>query len=178
MAKGPPPATPKTKRPATKYTVIRDTREHEGHGWHFDESPSCDGTSIEKLNTGDYAVKGLEHIMTIDRKGSCNEFVSNLYQDRFLKELGRMREIPHPYVVLEFDFEEIAEWHLHYPRIRGRVPRHWKTPGAVLARFHEIQIKCPWVQFVFAGFYGREFASSLFKRIARQYGRTAAAGEA
>ena len=46
------------------YTVIRDTREQEGHGWTFNahtpehRPPRCDGMTVDTLQTGDYSLVG------------------------------------------------------------------------------------------------------------------------
>ena len=52
----------------TRFTVIRDTREKEGHGWWFDENAYCIGTEKTKLDIGDYSIKDKEHILCIERK--------------------------------------------------------------------------------------------------------------
>lgn len=149
------------------YTVVRDTREKEGHGWWFDRSSVCGGTVARALKTGDYTLDGFEDVFTVDRKGSSNEFVGNLYDDRFLRELVRMRDFEYAAIVLEFELEELARWHEVHPRIK-RTPRHWKVPGAILAKFWQVQLAHPWVHFVFAGSSGKAVVSSLFKRQVEQ----------
>ena len=57
----------------TRFTVIRDTREKEGHGWWFDENAYCIGTEKTKLDIGDYSIKDKEHILCKERKESVSE---------------------------------------------------------------------------------------------------------
>lgn len=144
--------------------IIRDTREKEGQGWWFESGTAFGGTLQKKLDTGDYSIAGLEKVVTVERKGSASEFVGNLYQPRFLAELKRMADIEFPVVLLEFEYEELHLWHKRHPRIR-RVPRHWKVPGAIPARFWETRLKFPHVEFLFAGLFGQEATLSLFKRV-------------
>jgi hypothetical protein len=152
--------------------VVRDTREKDGKGWTFAASPACAGTVEAKLETGDYALQGLEGVAAIDRKGSAVEFVGNLYDGRFHRELERMKAYELAVVVLEFDYDKVARWHECYPKVRAgqRVPRHWTVPGAVQAKFMEVQLAYPHVSFLFAGPHGRQAVSSLFKRVWAKHG--------
>ena len=43
---------------APSFTVIRDTREQEGY--YFSEYGACAGMIEQKLDTGDYAIAGME----------------------------------------------------------------------------------------------------------------------
>jgi hypothetical protein len=155
-----------------KYTVIRDTREKLGHGWTFPSSPVCEGTIPQALKTGDYTLVGYEEILTIDRKGSLAEFVGNLQQKRFERELQRMAGFEVAAVFLEFDFEEMRRWPegSGIPSNRRRYMKFNKH--VLLARFWEIQLKYPHVLFMFVGPYGREAAASLFKRVIEKYGKS------
>lgn len=157
-------------RKRNKYLVKRDTREKAG-GWFFPESDWCEGTCNATLKTGDYTLEGFEEKFCIERKKTCAEFAMNVFQDRFERELCRLDEFEHPYLVLEFTFEEI----INFPWGSG-VPRHrWNqlktTPQLLLKRLHEIQIEHPKVRICFVGTRAREFSSSLFKRIIEHYER-------
>ena len=72
--------------PQEPYLVIKDTREKQG--WDFPQSHSCVGTSIEKLDTGDYTIDGHRDTLCVERKGSVSEFAGNLVQEkeRFVRE--------------------------------------------------------------------------------------------
>lgn len=166
-----PPAAEPTNPPAAKarYTVIRDTREKEGQGWHFAPSTSCQGTVRRKLDTGDYTIEGMESLFTVDRKGSIAEFAGNIYQGRFARELERMASFKLAIVLLEFDYEDIVNW----PQ-SSDIPRaRWKylkvTRALFQKRLWELQIAHPHVHFIFAGLHGKEAMSSLLKRAAQSY---------
>ena len=75
---------------ATKYTVIKDTREQEG--WFFTQTTACDGMVREKLDTGDYSLRGYEELLAIERKGKISEFARNIVENRFERELERLED--------------------------------------------------------------------------------------
>ena len=59
-----------------RFTVIRDTREKKGHGWFFEDDGSyCEGTSISKLDVGDYSIDGLEHMLCHKSYKECQAFL-------------------------------------------------------------------------------------------------------
>lgn len=153
------------------YTVIRDTREKNGEGWVFGETSTCLGTVSETMHTGDYTLSGLESIITVERKGSVKEFAGNLTQPRFERELERMATFKYAYVILEFELSDIMSW----PVGCGLPPYKWRcirtSKYFLLSRFWELQMKYPYVRFLFVGKHGKEAVSSLFKRIAEQYGK-------
>ena len=106
----------------SKFTVIRDTREKEGHGWWFDESAYCNGTINTKLDVGDYSIEDMEHLLCIERKKSVSEFAVNCGQKRFHKELERMSSFPHAFLLFEFGWTDIDR----YPQ-GSEIPKHkWK----------------------------------------------------
>ena len=57
------------------FTVIKDTREQDG--WTFERFDTryhtCTGMVLQKLETGDYSLKGMENIFCVERKGSVAE---------------------------------------------------------------------------------------------------------
>jgi hypothetical protein len=161
------PPAPSEAKP--RFLVVRDTREKEGKGWWFAASTRCAGTLNEKLDTGDYSLKGLEHLVCVERKGSASEFVGNLSEARFTRELDRMANFAYAVVILEFDYEELAQWHTMHPKMK-RVPKFWTQPGVIESMFWRVASKYPNVHFLFAGRHGKTAANSLFKRIFEQHG--------
>lgn len=159
-----PTKTTKSDSPAPKIVIVRDSREKEGYGWRFPNMV------IKKLDTGDYSVEGFEQTITIDRKGSASEFVGNLYQKRFERELERMSTFKYAVILLEFELDTIANWHANHPRMK-RVPKHWKWKGAILSQFWKISLKYPHVHFIFAGSDGKAIALSMLKRGVELYGK-------
>lgn len=156
------------------YHVFRDTSEHEGHGWWFDESPVCSGTTKKNLFTGDYSIDGFydSKIFVIERKGKVAEFVGNItiaekWAD-FKDELQRLEEFKHPFVICEFPFSLLEK----YPVDSGVPKRLWKhirvQPQFLVKRFMEINLRFK-TKFIFADAGGKALASSLFKRMVEMY---------
>lgn len=92
------------------YTVIRDTREQEGHGWTFNahvpdcRPPRCEGMIIDTLQTGDYSLVGYTDLLVIERKADFSELWGNYSSKKrpaFEAEMERMSKIKHPYIIIE-----------------------------------------------------------------------------
>lgn len=146
------------------YTVIRDTSEKENFGWWFDADDRCAGTVKASLDTGDYTIQGYESIFTIERKANTAEIAQNIYEKRFVAELERMLDFKHPFFVMEFTMDDI----MRFP-VNSGIPRHlWSklktTPAKLLKDLTTYQVKYG-VPIIFAGEFGPEVATSLFKRI-------------
>ena len=105
-----------------RFTVIRDTREKEGHGWWYDEDAYCIGTESTKLDVGDYSIKDKEHVLCIERKESASELAGNCGEKRFLKELKAMGSFPHAFLLLEFSWDDLER----YPVGSGIPNSKWK----------------------------------------------------
>lgn len=148
-----------------KYTVIRDTREQSGRGWVFEPEKDCLGTKTQTLSTGDYTLEGFEHLLSIERKGRISEFVKNICEDRFEKELCRLDDFLWPFIILEFTVDDIFNW----PKSSGLSPKMISTlktsPRFILKRINDILVKHK-TKVIFAGLYGKSFAESIFKRVA------------
>lgn len=155
-----------------RYTVIRDTREHEGKGWLFPPGDSCRGTFVGTLDTADYTLLGYEDVFRLERKGSVAEFVANITQKEkwadFKAELERLEAYEAPFLVLEFDLEQVAA----YPDGSGlpwAVRRKVRVkPQFFLKRLLEIELAFK-TKIIPAGRRGKEVASSLFKRIVERW---------
>lgn len=83
------------------FTIIVDTREQMP--WEF----GFHTTSKRKLDTGDYSIQGMESLFTIERKMSVSEIANNITENRFKDVLDRLGKIPHSYLIMEFDIEDI-----------------------------------------------------------------------
>lgn len=151
-----------------RYTVIRDTREKDGHGWTFDKHPPerkypphCDGTIIEKLDTGDYSLSGYEDILSLERKDGFVELWAN-YSDRqrFENEMERMSSIRHSYVIIE---SSITSDHLGLSP-----PQYTKgVPGKALFKWlMSISVKYG-VKILPAGDCGKYMARLIFEEVVR-----------
>ena len=155
------------------YTVIRDTREKAG--WDFEPSESCLGTTVATLKTGDYSLVGYEHLFTLERKQSPQEFCSNLTQSEkwsaFKRELERLETIPHTAIICEFPLSLLVS----YP-VGSGIPRHlWPKirvkPQFLIKRVCEIQLSFKTPILFADGGSGKVLASSMFKRIVERYGQ-------
>lgn len=149
-----------------KYTIIRDTQEKDNHGWIFHPDVNCYGTEEFKLKTGDYTIKGLEDIFTIERKSSTAEIAMNIYQPRFERELERLEQLKYPIIICEFEFNDI----LIFPHNSGIPQNKWhklRTTGNYLfGRIMDYQVRFK-TRWIFAGDDSMNAATSIFKQVAR-----------
>lgn len=155
---------------APSFTVIKDTREQEGY--FFSEFNTCAGMIEEKLDTGDYSIKGLEDKICIERKGCVEELAINLGQKKhaFLNEIERMQPFPHKYLILEFSAEDLIK----FPK-DTRIPVKNKSALKITGKY---MLKCLIefelyndVHVLFCGNKHSAFlvVSSIFKRINEMY---------
>lgn len=145
-----------------KYTIKIDTREQ--YYWDFPEDKYCEGSIFEKVDTGDYTIKGLEHLLTIERKATVCELANNITQDRFFREMDRMRPLKFKFLVLEFEMSDVFQ----FPNVEC-MPKHIRKKSRIGGKFimqklNDIQIDYG-VSVNFAGAYGLEFATSIFKKV-------------
>ena len=153
------------------YYVIQDTREKQGY--FFGTFGSCKGMKRQKLDTGDYTVEGLEDKLCIERKASVEELSNNLgkLKATFLKEIARMDQFEHKFLVLEFSLEELLEFPKNAnmsPTQRAKV----RVNGKYLLRtLMEFQVNND-IHVVFCGDKHNAFlfVSSLLKRMSEKYG--------
>lgn len=151
---------------AKQYTIIRDTKEKENHGWFFDKKDNCLGTKEYKMKTGDYTIEGLEELFTIERKGSTAEFAKNIFEKRFERELQRMESFKYPFMVLEFTLDDV----LLFPLNSG-IPKYlWykvKMNGPLMFSSllrYQLQYK---TKIILAGSEGKTIAEKLFDLVSR-----------
>jgi ERCC4-type nuclease len=116
------------------FTIIVDTREQQP--WSFDHYVKAN----KKLDTGDYSIEGLEHVLAIERKKSVCELANNITESRFKDVVKRLSEIKHSFVLLEFDLEDI----LIYP-VGSSLPRRlWDkikiSPSFIMKHILELQL--------------------------------------
>lgn len=144
------------------FFVIRDTREQTG--WQFATGKSCLGTKSGTLKTGDYTVEGYENILSIERKGSVQEFAQNLMDDRFFREMERMKEYKHAYLILEFTAEDL----FNYPQsanIPSAAKAKIRTNGNFLmSKTMYLQHNYP-IKVFFAGRKGKDMAYYIMKMV-------------
>jgi ERCC4-type nuclease len=89
-----------------KFVIIRDTREKDG--WNFRASSNCHGVESVKLDTGDYSLKGFEHLIMVERKSIADLWGTlTAGKERFMKEMERAKEIPARFLIIEGTVAEI-----------------------------------------------------------------------
>lgn len=154
-----------------KPTIIVDSREQMPYV--FSPDSFCAGSCTKKLNSGDYSISGLEDYFTVDRKRNTSEWSQNVIDERFERELDRMRQIPHSFILCEFGLADI----LSFP-VNSGIPTYKHSgikirPEFILKRTMEIQVQYP-TKIFFCG--DRTTAiktlTSLMKRIYEQYSST------
>lgn len=153
----------------SKFTVIRDTREKNGHGWYFDEDEYyIAGTEVCGLRTGDYSIKGYENKICLERKASTGEISQNLVDKAFERELERMTSFMHRVIICEFDMYDI----IHFPTNSGIPQRLWpklRMGGEfLLKRISEYSIKYG-VPIFFAGAHSENMAKAWLKAVYREF---------
>lgn len=118
----------------TDFTIVVDTREQQP--WTFDNY----ATAKKKLDTGDYSIVGLEHLLGIERKKSISEFANNIVEKRFIDVVTRLSRLKYPFLLFEFDLKDV----LIYP-VGSTVPkRMWNnikiSPAFLMKNIIELQL--------------------------------------
>jgi DNA excision repair protein ERCC-4 len=91
-----------SRRPAL--VIVKDTREQNGYDFASLKPPPR--LEVATLPTGDYSVKGLEGLVTVERKSLADAFGSfGRGRPRFERELARLADFAYAAVVIE------ADWH-------------------------------------------------------------------
>jgi hypothetical protein len=142
------------------FTIIVDTREQQP--WTFDNYAKAH----KKLDTGDYSIEGLEHLLTIERKKSSSEFATNIVESRFKDVVMRLSQFKYSFLLLEFDLQDL----LIYP-IGSTVPkRMWDkvkiTPSFLIKNIIELQLNHN-IKVMFCGSASNaeKIAEFIFKKI-------------
>lgn len=149
------------------FTVIRDSREKAAYGWTWDAEkedaypPRCIGTEIEKLDVGDYSIRGYEDVFCIERKADISELWMN-YADktRFEDELIRMQSVPHRFIIVESVMSRDL-FYLSPPQFQKGVP------GKALQEWLSYLMIKYQTPILFEGDSGRRKAMCLMKQIVR-----------
>lgn len=143
--------------------IIRDTREKQGWIWERSTSNFFSGTKVATLQSGDYSIEGHEKNIVVERKKTVMEIAANVINDAFERELERLDSFPQPFLVAEFDFDDI----ILYPenaKVSPYVKSKIKMKGPFIEkRIIELMLKYR-TRWIFAGNRGKELTLGLFKR--------------
>jgi ERCC4-type nuclease len=118
--------------------VIADTREKIGR-YHFSNNEGF-SVSVEKVDTGDYTIQGLEDKVMIERKKSVSELATNINEDRFWRELERAKVIPHRFIICEFDYDDIDGFPGNMKVKKEIIERIKIRPPFIYKKILEIQV--------------------------------------
>lgn len=147
------------------FTIIVDTREQKP--WDFPDHT----TALKKLDTGDYSIQGLEHILCIERKRSVSEIANNITEARFKDVLSRMSKYRFPFILLEFDLQQIID----FP-IGSDIPKNvWSkikiSPKYILKSVLEMSLLYN-IYVIFCGSKENAeiYATSIMKKVYDKYG--------
>ncbi len=103
-----------------KPTFLIDSREKEP--FKFRASANLGGTETVKLDAGDYAVKGHEDLICIERKKSATELAGNFGKNRarFEREFERMQSCQFRYVVVEDHWSSVMGKSIRHSRMSAK----------------------------------------------------------
>lgn len=149
------------------FTVIIDTREQQP--WEF----GLHSTAKKKLDTGDYSIEGLEYLLCIERKKSVAEIANNITEKRFKDVIERMGNIAYPFMLFEFDLEDIY----NFP-VGSDIPKKlWDnlkiSPNYILKFLTQIQLNHR-IHIVYCGCAenAEKMAVSIMKRVYEKHGNS------
>jgi ERCC4-type nuclease len=148
-----------------KPTILVDSREK--NPFKFRASASLEGTEVVKLDAGDYAIKGHEDLVCIERKQSATELAGNLGKNRarFEREMERMQSFKFKYIIVED----------HWSSILGKSIKHSRmTPRAVFESLVAFGLLYG-VHYIFAG--NRKQAQTITRSILTRAYRYRMGGE-
>lgn len=150
------------------FVILSDTREQ--NPWNFQNIRQLkkDGglpvaVQIQKyaMTTGDYSIKGFENIIAVERKSKEDFFQCCIHdRERFEKQLTRLNELDHPYLVIECSEHSIMQG------LDGSAVNPVAIMQSIIAWQQEL---CPKVRWWFA--YSRNTAENWVYRIFERYWR-------
>lgn len=149
---------PKVPKP----TLVIDTREKLP--WKFDGDDKFESVKVQKLDYGDYALEGLEHIVCIERKANANELFQNFTtnKERLFAEMERMQACKLKFIVVEQTLEQLLYTKSYFAvtdrRLKGGNPRY--APAVVVNGLQEIMMRYG-VHVIFGGKRAKAMARGL-----------------
>lgn len=101
------------RKPRPLFTIVIDSREQAPWGMAAPTPVDFDdgGRYEDALEAGDYTceLNGVRQSVVIERKGVADWFMCvGRERDRFVEELGRLREYESAHVLIEATFEQVA----------------------------------------------------------------------
>lgn len=142
-------------------TIVVDTRERIPFDYEGDEE--FEAIIHEKLDAGDYSLKGFEHIIVIERKANADELYNNFTQnkDRIFAEFERLRGHKIKIMMIEQSCEDVMNPLNYYVNKKGINKRAASMPVAVVAANLNTLIVEYGVQVIFAGSKARSMTKNI-----------------
>jgi ERCC4-type nuclease len=146
------------------FKIIIDTREQKP--WIFENYE----TTNAKLDTGDYSIQGMEHLLAIERKRNVSEFANNITEKRFKDVIDRLNKIPHSFILFEFDMNDIMMFPIGSDIPKKLWPKIRISPTFILKNIIDLQINSK-INFIFCSnaSNAQTIAASIMKYIHRKY---------
>lgn len=144
-----------------------DTREKKP--WTFDDSEYFDSVLHEKLEYGDYSLKGFEDSVVIERKNSLDELYMNFStkenRARIEREFERMKDVRYKYIFIEEDLGDILN-HKKYKvnKLKRNRCSPYMPPALVLSAVMDASIKHN-IHVWFVGNRGKTTARKLLIKV-------------
>jgi ERCC4-type nuclease len=135
--------------------------------WEFQDDPDFADVIYEKLDAGDYSIRGHEHRITIERKATADELFTNFTRNkhRIYAEADRMKDHEFKIIIIEQTYDQILSPATYYINKRGRNKQSPKMPPAVLMEnltklmvHHDVHV-----------FFGGSRAQEMAKKILMEY---------
>lgn len=150
--------------PNPKPILIVDTRERTP--FDFDGDDAFESIEHTKLDQGDYSLKGLEHLVSIERKANANELYTNLsskvFRERFYAEAKRLAEkVKFRFIIVEQECEDVlSPSSYHVNKMGFSKNSQFMPPALVLGHLIRFMLEYN-IHVLFAG----SKAKSLTKKI-------------
>jgi len=142
-------------------TLVVDTRERIPFDYEGEEE--FEAIVHEKLDAGDYSLKGMEHIIVIERKATADELFNNFTQnkDRIYAEFERLRNHKIKIIMIEQSCEDICNPRNYYVNKKGINKASVNMPVAVVAaNLNTLMLEYE-AQVIFAGSKARSMTKNI-----------------
>jgi ERCC4-type nuclease len=149
-----------------KPTIIVDTREKTPWDWEGDDA--FEDIVYEKLDVGDYSIRGLEDVIAIERKAGPDELFNNFgkkaSKDRIIAEFERMVDHKHKIMMIEASCETMMNPQAYYVVKKKRTRlKDYQVPAVVMSNLTEIILKYD-IHVIFGGDKAQSMAKAILLR--------------
>lgn len=144
-----------------KPVLLVDTRERTP--WDFEGDDEFSEIKHVKLDGGDYAIEGMQHLVVIERKANADELFNNFTQnkERIFAEFERLKNHKMRVIVIEESCDDVFNPNNYYVNKKGLNKRDYKMPVAVVAsNLTELMVNHN-VHVIFGGHKARAIARGI-----------------